>query len=99
MITDKPVVTVDDICKLALPLGIAVVAGGDSTTRPVRWTVAAIAESPLAYLEGGELVLLLPGKSDLTETIRARIEVNVAAIATLAPLPALSLSDAESAQL
>src|SRR5258708_663543 len=99
MISDKPVVTVDDICRLALPLGTVVVAGGDSTTRPVRWTVAAIAESPLPYLEGGELVLLLPGKADLTETIRACIESNVAAIATLASLPPLALSAAESAHL
>src|SRR5258708_27711940 len=99
MITDKSIVTVDDVCRLALPLGTIVVAGGDSTTRPVRWAVAAAAESPLPYLEGSELVLLLPGKTDLTALIRACIEANVAAIATLTVLPPLALSAAESAHL
>jgi purine catabolism regulator len=99
MISDTPTLTVDTITKLALPLGTRVIAGGDSIARPVRWIVAVSADSPLPYLEGNELLLLIPGKSEGTTIVRAAVEANVAAVITLAPLPAMALAAAEMAHL
>ncbi|MCC7446003.1 MAG: helix-turn-helix domain-containing protein [Anaerolineae bacterium] len=99
MISDTPLLTVDNICKLALPLGTVAVASGDSLTRPVCWALAINADSPLPYLEGDELVLLIPGKSDATPVVRACAEANVAAVVTLAPLSPMALAAAEIARL
>jgi len=94
MITENPVFTVEEVTKLALPLGTSVVAGGDQVPRPVRWVVTASGDSPLPYLEGGELVLLISGKSDLAATIRACIDAHVAAVVCLSALSPLALATA-----
>src|SRR5258708_9904519 len=99
MISDNPVLTVEEIYKQAMPLGTTVIAAGDAQSRPVRWVVAMEADSQAPYLEGGELVLLSPGKNDGAATIRACAEANVAAIATLTALTPLALANAEAAHL
>src|SRR5260370_14269237 len=99
MISDNPVLTVEEIYKQAMPLGTTVIAAGDAQSRPVHWVVAMEADSQVPYLEGGELVLLSPGKNDVAATIRACAEANVAAIATLTALTPLALANAEAAHL
>jgi purine catabolism regulator len=99
MISDTPTLTVDSISKLALPLGTQIVAGGDSIARAVRWAVAVSVDSPLPYLEGNELILLIPGKSDGTAIVRACAEANAAAVISLAALPPMALATAEMAHL
>lgn len=99
MITENPVLTIDEVNKLALPLGTTVVASGDQIMRPVRWAVTANGDAPLPYLEGSELVLLVPGKVDTAAMLRACAEANVAAVVSLSPLPPLALAAAEMAHL
>src|SRR5947209_14008365 len=99
MITDTPTLTVDNICKLALPLGTVTVAGGEALSRPVRWAISINADSPVPYLEGDELVLLIPGKSDTTPAVRACIEANVAAMVTLSALSPIAIAAAEMAHV
>jgi purine catabolism regulator len=99
MITETPTLTVENVCKLALPLGTTVVASGDMLSRPVRWVVSVNADAPLPYLEGSELILLIPGKGETTPAIRACAEANVAAIIALTPLSPLALATAQMADL
>jgi len=99
MITEKPILTIDEVTKLALPLGTTVVASGDQIMRPVRWAVTANGDSPLPYLEGSELVLIVPGKADLAAMLRACAEANAAGVASLSPLPPMALAAAEMAHL
>src|SRR5262245_1909589 len=99
MISDNPVLTVEEIYKQAMPLGTTIIAAGDAQARPVRWVVAMEPDSQAPYLEGGELVLLSPGKGDAVAMIRTCAEANVAAIATLSPLSPLALANAEAAHL
>ncbi len=99
MISDQPVLTVDSLTKLALPLGTTVVAGGDALDRSVRWAVAANPDASLPFLEGGELVLLTPGKGDITALIHACAEANVAAIVTPTPITPIAVATAEAAHL
>jgi purine catabolism regulator len=96
MISDQPVLTVDSLTKLALPLGTKVVAAGDSISRPVRWAIAVSPDSPLPYMEGGELVLLTPGKGDIVSLIRACAEAHSAAIVTSTPLTPMAIAVAEA---
>ncbi len=99
MITEKPILTIDEVTRLALPLGTTVVASGDQIMRTVRWAVTANGDTPLPYLEGGELVLLVPGKADVAAMLRACADANVAAVASLSPLPPMALAAAEMAHL
>jgi purine catabolism regulator len=99
MISDTPTRTVDNICRLALPLGTTVVAGGDAVMRPVRWVLAVNADAPLPYLEKKDLILLIPGKGDAIAAVRACVEADAAAIITLAPLSPMALAVAEMAHL
>ncbi len=99
MISETPLLTLDNICKLAFPLGTVTVAGGDALTRPVRWAIAVNTDSPLPYLEGDELILLIPGKSDATTVMRACAAANVAAVVTLAQLSPMALATAELVHL
>ena len=57
MISDNPVLTVEEIYKQALPLGTTIIAAGDAQSRPVHWVVAMEADAQVPYLEGGELVV------------------------------------------
>src|SRR5437763_12049695 len=99
MISDTPALTLDNVIKLALPLGTTITAAGDALARPVRWVVAVSADSPLPYLEGGELLLMTPGKNDVTPLLRAGAEANVAAVATLTTLTPMALANAEMVHL
>ncbi len=99
MITDTPTLTVDSITRLALPLGTVAVAGGDALSRPVRWAVSVNADAPLPYLEGSELVLLIPGKADAVPAVRTCVAANVAAIVTLSALSPMALGVAEMAHV
>ena len=96
---ETQVLTVEEISRLALPLGTTVVASGDTVNRPVHWAVIVGGDAPLPYLEGGELVLLMPGKGDPTPTIVACAEANAAAVVILTALPLLAISAAEKAHL
>jgi purine catabolism regulator len=53
----------------------------------------------LPYLEGGELILLMPGKADLTEFINACAAAGAAAIAAPPPISPIALATAEMAKL
>src|SRR5258706_6797851 len=99
MITETPALTLDDVIKLALPLGTTIVAAGDAIMRPVRWFVGVRGDSPLPSLEGSEFVLFIPGKGDATSIIRACSEARVAAIATPTPLTPMAVANAEMAHL
>lgn len=98
---DTSIFTVDEVRRAALPLGTIVATGGDVLMQPVRWVVAVNADSPLPYLEGQELVLIIPGKelTEMTPMIQACAERQVAAIACLPPISALALMAAESVHL
>src|SRR4051794_9942194 len=99
MITENPLLTVEEVSKLALPLGTTIVAGADGVVHPVRWALAVGSDSPLPYLEGGELLCLIPGQSDLISTITAAAEAKVAALVTLSPLSPVAIATAEKLHL
>jgi PucR family transcriptional regulator, purine catabolism regulatory protein len=91
--------TVEDVLRKSLPLGTNVVAGSQSLTRTVRWVLSAAVDSPLPYLEGGELVCLMPGKTDPANAIRACAEANVAAVITFNALTPLAIAVADAANM
>ncbi len=99
MISQAVALTVDDIHALALPPGTVLVAGSESAQTAVRWAITIASDSPLPYLEGGELLLLMPGSKDATALIKAALEAGVAGIATVSPLSALALGTAQLARL
>src|SRR5436853_243611 len=99
MNTENPLLTVEEVSKLALPLGTSLVAGADAVSRPVRWALAVGIDSPLPYLEGGELLCLIPGQSDPIGTITASAEAKVSALVTLSPLTPLAIATAEKLHL
>ncbi len=101
MTAHLPSLTVNDVLKQALPLGSTVVAAAGSMARTVRWVVTARAGEgvSLPYLEGGELVLLVPGLEDMTTTIQACSAADAAGIACSDPVAALALAAAEIAGL
>lgn len=98
MITGIHTFTVEDINKLALPLGTTVLAGGDALSRPVRWVVTVNAEAP-PYFEGGEFVLLAPGKKDINELVQVLSDHDVAGVACLHPLTSMTLAAADMLHL
>ena len=91
--------TLEDVTRLALPLGTTVVAAGEFMQRSVRWVVVINPEAPLPYLEGGELALLVPGKADLNEVLHSCSAANVAAVACAPPISPITLAAAEIAKL
>src|SRR5258708_28168975 len=91
---ETQVLTVEEISRLALPLGTSVVASGDAVNRPVHWAVIAGGDAPLPYLEGGELVLFVPGQGDPTAPIIACPEANAAAVPVPTAVPCLALPPA-----
>lgn len=99
MINEMQLLNVEEIRRQALPLGTTVVAGGEWVSRPVRWAVAAAGDAPLPYLEGGEMILLMPGKEDTTQTIHGCVEANAAAVVVVSNLPHMALIAAETAHL
>src|SRR5258708_2074061 len=96
---ENPQLTVEEVSKLALPLGTTVIAGGDAVINPVRWALAVGADSPLPYLEGSELLCLIPGQSDPINTIIAAAEAKVAALVTLVPLSPVAIATAQKLHL
>ena len=61
-------ITVEDIRKLALPLGTHVIAGNGLLNRPVSWTTVIYPEDEISMkpLQQGELVLLSPLEGKVT---------------------------------
>src|SRR5258707_10194592 len=99
VINEMQLLSVEEIRRQALPLGTTVVAGGEWLSRQVRWAVAAAADAPLPYLEGGEMILLMPGKGDVTPTIQGCVAANAAAVVVVSNLPHIALITAENAQV
>ena len=88
---DKPIITVRNLLRLALPVGTTIVAGHPGVHRPVTW-VSVLNTRPPAFtgLQGGELALLsldamhlLSDKLTLVTLIRDLAEMNVTAIGVL----------------
>ncbi len=63
----SPLITVEDVRKLALPLGTRVVAGDGLLSRSVSWATVFYAETPIGAktLQKGELVLVAPPELDM----------------------------------
>lgn len=103
MVTGTSIFTLEEIARFAFPLGTEVAASGDSLQQSVRWVVTVHLDSPLPYLEGGELLLVVPGKADLQpfldQFLDHCIQARVAALAIPAEFPPLALAAAEMAHL
>lgn len=89
------ILSVEDVLRYALPLGTAILAGGERLDTPVRWSAVATPAGGLPYLEGGEALLTLPGETDSASLMRfidAVREAGVAAVivADTWPSPALA---------
>lgn len=90
--------TIDDVRKEALPLGTDILSGGDRLDSLVRWTAIAGPDGSLPYLEGGELLLMLPGKADaaaLTRLVATAREAGLAAVITPDDWPPAALAGAQ----
>ncbi|MHB8624974.1 MAG: helix-turn-helix domain-containing protein [Aggregatilineales bacterium] len=90
--------TVEDVRRQALPLGTVILAGGERLDTTVRWTAVVAPGGRLPYLEGGELLLTLPGETDsdtLVHLIDAAREMNVAAVITPDQWPSPALATAQ----
>jgi purine catabolism regulator len=87
-----------EVCRHALPLNTSVVAGAHATERNVRWAVAAEPQA-LPYLEGGELVVLIPGEGDLSDFLQHCAEAGVAAVAVTGPVDAVTAATADRLNL
>jgi PucR family transcriptional regulator, purine catabolism regulatory protein len=78
--------TLDEVLRAALPLGTRVLVAADVLVqRPVRWVVTVSPNAAMPYLEGGEIVILLPGSDqntlqNVTEFVRACAAANAAAL-------------------
>ncbi|GAB4551657.1 MAG: PucR family transcriptional regulator [Anaerolineae bacterium] len=79
MISSADVLTIADICREALPLGVEIHATGQGMARAVRWAITSASldqpfqgEVVLPYLEGGEIVLVPPTKA--TQALIALVE-------------------------
>ena len=92
MVANISTFELEDMLQSVFPLGTTVVSGGEDVHRPVRWVLTIHPEAPLPYLEGGELILLLPGKGDLTALINTCAEVGVTAIACPPPISPITLA-------
>ncbi len=94
MITETFALTIDDMVRLALPLGTHIVSGVEALSAAVRWAVVAAPDKPLPYLEGGELLLLMGVPTD-DRLIKAAFAANVAGLIVLEKLPPLALAAAQ----
>lgn len=99
--------TVEDVIKVALPAGTAVIAGETGLGREVTWA-ARIRSSPPAFghLAGGELVLLpisvlseLDERLQLDEVIGRLVDLGVAGVAVLGVIGKEAKTAADAAEL
>lgn len=88
-------VTVEEVRKLALPLGTRVVAGDGLLNRPVSWTTILYPEDHLASktLQRGEMILVAPNE---TNTARQATDVEVIRWATDISAAAVVVSETPS---
>jgi purine catabolism regulator len=96
--SETPVLTLMEVCRHALPLNTSVVAGAHATERNVRWAVAAEPQAP-PYLEGGELVVLIPGDGDVSAFLQHCAEAGAAAVAVPGPVDAVITAAANTLNL
>ncbi|HVO42984.1 MAG TPA: PucR family transcriptional regulator ligand-binding domain-containing protein, partial [Aggregatilineales bacterium] len=98
MLAESPILNVEQLCQLALPLGSTLVAGSESLWRPVRWALTINAEASLPWLEGGEFILIVPGEvpNHLVPTITACAHAGTAAIGLLPPISPMTVAEAEN---
>ncbi|MFQ3536019.1 MAG: helix-turn-helix domain-containing protein [Aggregatilineales bacterium] len=101
MVAEAALLTVAEICRLALPLNAQVLAAHNALERPVRWALTVSGDAPLPYLEGDELLLVAPTKQpcEPSELIAACRRANVAALALLTPVDPLLIALAEAENL
>ncbi|MCS6871377.1 MAG: helix-turn-helix domain-containing protein [Anaerolineae bacterium] len=101
MSAEAGLLTVAEICRLALPLNAQVLAAAHALERPVRWAVTVSADAPLPYLEGDELLLVAPAELSCTpsEFISACCRANVAGLVMLEPVDPLLIALAEAERL
>ncbi|MBC7811441.1 MAG: helix-turn-helix domain-containing protein [Burkholderiales bacterium] len=93
------VITVEDIRKLALPLGTRVVAGEGLLNRPVAWTSVIRPEdgTSVRALQPNEMVLVAPTESNgASSTVRPASDVDIVRWASDIEAAAVVLSDGAS---
>lgn len=75
--TENPRVTVEDVRKLALPLGTRVVAGDGLLNRIVTWTTVIYPEDPTSTktLQQGEMVLVAGKENNASVPISSDVDV------------------------
>jgi len=90
--------TIDRIRQHALPLGTTVMAGGDRLNTTVQWAVL-VSPDNLPYLEGGELLLLVPvpaAGSTLTRFVEEAQRSGAAGVIIADEWPSLAIAAAET---
>ena len=95
-------VTLDNLRRDALPLGTEILSGGDQLDKPVRWAAVTLPGGGLPYLEGGEVLLVLPDLTDnltLIRLIEAAQQTDVVAMLTVTDWPSAVLAAAQSARI
>src|SRR5262245_35217561 len=75
--TENPRVTVEDVRKLALPLGTRVVAGDGLLNRVVTWTTVIYPEDPTntKSLQQGEMVLMAGRENNSSPAVSSDVDV------------------------
>lgn len=95
-------VSLNELLRLALPVGTEFIGKAEQRNRIVKWAMVA-SRPPLTHsdFEAGDLVLLQTGmaESDMLGAIRAVSQVEVAAVGGAAPLPDAVIAAARAAEL
>ena len=99
MINETLSLTVQAVYALALPLGTTIVAGGEGLDAPVRWATVVSPDGSLPYLEGHDLLLLMPGVPNSETLITQAVKAGAAVLVTLEPLPTVTLATAQLLKL
>ncbi|RMF51642.1 MAG: hypothetical protein D6749_07295 [Chloroflexota bacterium] len=101
MVAEATLLTVAEICRLALPLKAKIVAAPQAAERPVRWALTISSDAPLPYLEGDELLLVAPSEQPCHphNLIAACSRAKVAAVAIFEPVDPLLMALAEAERL
>jgi purine catabolism regulator len=99
MIAPVSTFTLEEVLRLALPLGTMALAASHYVVRQVRWALTVNPDNALPYLEGGEVIILTPGKADLHDFIHACAEAGATAIVMPPPISPMALAAAEIAKL
>lgn len=101
MAEEATLLSVAEICRLALPLNTQVLAAHSALERPVRWALTVSGDAPLPYLEGDELLLVAPAEQPCEPSafIAACKRANVAGLIVLPPVDPLLIALAEAERL